>query len=131
MFGEWPTRTCLKLKAVIKRRQLEQDLEEELQFHLAMREEKERTAGVAALTARDSAHRQFGNSTSLKERCREMWTFVSLESLWQDIRYGLRILRANSALYNCRHSLTRAWYRRKYGHLQPDRRDSPPRSSGA
>ena len=97
MFGEWPTRTCLKLKAVIKRRQLEQDLEEELQFHLAMREEKERTAGVAALTARDSAHRQFGNSTSLKERCREMWTFLSLESLWQDIRYGLRILRTNSA----------------------------------
>lgn len=97
MFGEWPTRTCLKLKALIKRRQFEQNLEEELQFHLAMREEKERRAGVAALDARDSAHRQFGNSTSLKERCREMWTFVSLESLWQDIRYGLRILRANSA----------------------------------
>jgi hypothetical protein len=40
MFGEWPTRTCLKLKALIKRRQLDQDLEGELQFHLAMRARK-------------------------------------------------------------------------------------------
>jgi predicted permease len=97
MIGEWLATARSKLKALVRRRQLDRDLEDELQFHLAMREEKDRTAGLAARDARDSAYRQFGNAASLKARCREMWTFVSLETLWQDVRHALRILRGNLA----------------------------------
>jgi putative ABC transport system permease protein len=66
----------LRLKALVHRDQLDQDLDDELQFHLAM-----------------SGQRQFGNVATVKEECREQWTFVLMETLWQDIRYGARQLR--------------------------------------
>src|ERR1700682_4532737 len=36
--------------------------------------------------------RRFGNATLIKETCREMWSFIWLESLWRDFRYALRML---------------------------------------
>lgn len=90
MFGEWLATARLKVKALVKRRQLDRDFEAELQFHLAMREEKNKGECASADAARESAHRKFGNALSLKERCREMWMLVSLESLWRDLRYAAR-----------------------------------------
>ena len=93
MFREWRTRTWLRMKALVKRRQLDRDLDDEIAFHLAMREEKLAAGSSGFDDARYSARRRFGNTTSLKEVTREMWTFASLETLWQDVRYGLRMLR--------------------------------------
>ncbi len=73
------------LKKLQRRKQLDRDLQDELEFHLAM--SREENGG--------RAHRQFGNATLLKEVCREMWTFTILETLWQDIRYAVRTLRNN------------------------------------
>ena len=83
----------LRLKAVVKRRQLDRELGEELEFHLAMREEKLIEQGMTPREARYAARRGFGNVVSLKETSREMWGFPSLESLVQDVRFGLRQLR--------------------------------------
>jgi putative ABC transport system permease protein len=69
------------------------DLEDEMAFHLAMREERERAAGASPGDARAAARRQFGNVTSVVETCRELWTFVWLETWWQDLRYAVRQLR--------------------------------------
>src|SRR5258708_26454269 len=87
----------LRFNALLRRRQLDRDLEEELQFHLAMREQRRAAKGVGAVEARTQARRELGNTATLKERCREMWTFVSIETLWQDFRYGFRMLRRNPA----------------------------------
>ncbi|HZV87552.1 MAG TPA: ABC transporter permease [Candidatus Binatus sp.] len=93
MFLEWRNKTWLLLKAIWKRSQLDRDLNDEVAFHLAMREEKNRRAGIAPDEAHYAARRLFGNTTSLKERSWEMWTLVSLEGLLQDIRFGARKLR--------------------------------------
>jgi predicted permease len=87
---EWLTQIRLQIKALFKRQELDRDLEDEMQFHLAMREEKNRAEGLAASEARDSARRTFGNPYGLKERCREMWMLMSLESVARDVRYALR-----------------------------------------
>jgi predicted permease len=89
----WLHKTRLRLKAIFHREALDRDLEEEVAFHLSMREEKNRLEGLAAGESRYAARRKFGNTTSLKERTREMWTLVSLEGLLQDIRFGARKLR--------------------------------------
>lgn len=82
----------LRLKALIHRRRLDHDLEEELGFHMAMRAERLAAEGMSKEAARAAAQRQFGNVTRVGETCREAWTFSLLETLWQDIRYGLRTL---------------------------------------
>jgi putative ABC transport system permease protein len=92
MAREWSTEAWLRVKTLVKRRRLERDLEEELQFHLAKRAEKNRTLGLGAEDARVAARRRFGNVTLVKEDCREMWTFAWFETLWQDVRYAARIL---------------------------------------
>ncbi len=93
MFIEWMHDLWLRLKAVVKRRQLDRDLAEELEFHLAMREQKLIEQGMSPREAHYAARRGFGNVVSLKETSREMWGFPSLETLLQDVHYGLRILR--------------------------------------
>jgi macrolide transport system ATP-binding/permease protein len=84
-----------KTKALFKRKQLDRDLEDELAFHLAMREAKNRERGVEGAEARYAARRQFGNVTRIKDACREAWSFVSLETTWRDLRYGARTLAKN------------------------------------
>ena len=89
----WLHKTRLRLKAIFHREALDRDLEEEVAFHLSMREEKISCGGIDREEAAYAARRQFGNTTSLKERTREMWTLISLEGLLQDIRFGARKLR--------------------------------------
>jgi predicted permease len=96
MLPEWVNRTWLRLKALTKRAQLDRDLEDEVTFHLAMRERKNRADGAYADEARYAARRQFGSATLVKEEARTMRTFHGLETFSQDIRYGLRILRKNA-----------------------------------
>jgi putative ABC transport system permease protein len=92
MAREWWTEAWLKVKALAMRRRLERDLQEELQFHLAKRAEKNRALGLGAEDAQVAARRRFGNVTLVKEDCREMWIFTWFETLWQDLRYAARIL---------------------------------------
>src|SRR5437773_11541158 len=82
------TNLRLRWRALWKRPQLESDLEDELAFHLAMREEKNRRAGVT-----ESAQRSFGNPELVKEDLRDQWTFRAVESLWRDLRHAARMLR--------------------------------------
>jgi hypothetical protein len=82
------TNLRLRWRTLWKRRRLESDLEEELAFHLAMREEKNRKAGVT-----ESALRSFGNPAVVKEDLRDQWTFRATENFWRDLRYAARMLR--------------------------------------
>ncbi|PYU11354.1 MAG: hypothetical protein DMG37_16990 [Acidobacteria bacterium] len=84
-----------KVKALFKRKQLDRDLEDELVFHLTMREAKNRERGIESEESHYAARRQFGNVMRIKEACREAWSFVSLETTWRDLRYGARALAKN------------------------------------
>src|SRR6185295_3810981 len=86
------TNLRLKWRTLWKRRQLERDLEDELAFHLAMREEKNRHAGVP-----DGARRVFGNVGLVKEDLRDQWTFRAIETIWRDLRYAARMLQNSPA----------------------------------
>jgi predicted permease len=48
--------------------------------------------GMSPEEARYAAVRTFGNVTRVQEDAREVWSFVWLEQLWQDVRFGLRML---------------------------------------
>ncbi len=77
------------------REQFDRELEEEMRFHLEMKAEENLAAGVSPEEARYAAQRQFGNQTLLWEVSRDMWSFRFLETLAQDLRYGLWMMIKN------------------------------------
>jgi len=80
-----------RLVALVRRRQLERDLDDELAFHLSMKEAEYARSGVR--DPRRAALRQFGNVARTREEVRDMWTFPSAESVWADVRFaGRRLL---------------------------------------
>ncbi len=88
----WLHSLWLRLRAVRERRRLERDLEDELAFHLAMKEEQARAVGADEGEARQAARRRLGNATALRESLRDAWTFPTIESVWQDMRHAARAL---------------------------------------
>ena len=95
---QWLNSLRLRLRALTRRRQLEQDLEDEMAFHLVMREERQRQAGVPTDQARVMARRQFGNVGVLKHRARDVWIWPWLQDADQDVRFAARLLyRARSS----------------------------------
>jgi putative ABC transport system permease protein len=81
-----------RLLDVMGRRRRAREVDDELAFHLAMRREEHERAGVSPDQAARAARQQFGNVAALKEQTREMWTFPSMDSLIQDVRYAFRTL---------------------------------------
>lgn len=71
----------------------EEDLDEELRSHLRMAAQEHMKKGETSEQARLSAVREFGNVGPVKEVTRDMWGWRWLETLRQDVRFALRMLR--------------------------------------
>ncbi len=84
-----------RIEVLFRRRRLSHDIEDELHFHLEQRTQENMAAGMPPEEARRAARLSLGNPVALQEETREVWTLPFLESLWQDVRYGLRQLRRN------------------------------------
>ena len=78
-----------------RRRVREVDLERELRDHLDLEAEEQQEAGLSPEEAAYAARRALGNTAQIKEDVRMAWGFHWLETLLQDLRYGLRQLRHN------------------------------------
>ena len=72
---------------LLRRRQHEADLDEEIQAHLVMAAQERVKQGEPAPEALTSATREFGNVALVKDVTREMWGFTWLETWLQDLRY--------------------------------------------
>ncbi len=81
-----------RVSALFQGKKLSRDLEDELEFHLAMREKLNREQGMASPEARRNARVRFGNPASWLERMREIDILTWPGSIRQDVRYGLRML---------------------------------------
>lgn len=77
---------------MLQRTRLSKDHDDELEFHLAMRKQLNLEQGLSAEEARRAARLRFGNPAALREMMREVDLLTLPESLWQDIRYGSRML---------------------------------------
>jgi hypothetical protein len=78
-----------------RRKRRDQELDDEIRAHLAMAVRERIERGEDPADAEINARREFGNSTLVKEVTRDMWGWRWLETLLQDLRYGLRQLRRN------------------------------------
>src|SRR5271170_772820 len=78
-----------------RKKKWEQDIQEELSFHVERQTAENIAAGLPKEEARRQAVLQLGALEGVKENCREQLRGFWLESLYADVRYGLRILRKN------------------------------------
>src|SRR6202789_3751947 len=89
---DWLSQLLRRLWMLIRRRQFDADLEEEIRLHLELREQEQVRAGLAPRDARYAALRRFGNETLLKEESYMVWGWEWWESFVQDAAYGSRAL---------------------------------------
>ncbi len=71
------------------------EVDEEIAFHLERQVETNVAAGMAAAEARRQAMIAFGSRERAREACREERPSWGVESLWRDVRYGIRGLLRN------------------------------------
>ena len=77
----------------LRRREIYDDLSEEMQLHLEERAEQLMAEGMSAEEAQRTARRAFGNRALMEERSRVVWHWATLESIWADLRIAVRNLR--------------------------------------
>lgn len=70
--------------------QIEQEIVDELDFHLAMRAEENTRHGMSPDAARDAALMQFGDVAKIQQRCRR--ALLGERIMWQRVQTALSIL---------------------------------------
>jgi predicted permease len=78
-----------------RRRQLDKECEQELEAHLQIETDENIARGMTPQEAHYAAQRKFGNTTLIREEIYYMNSLGWLDSLWQDLRFALRMLRKN------------------------------------
>src|SRR5438477_5121215 len=89
MMHEW----ILRLFGVVRGGPRDRQVDDELRFHLEQLTEAYRRRGFDARAARETAEREFGGVGHAKQAWRDQHTWLALEELIQDVRYGARMLR--------------------------------------
>ncbi|MPY90486.1 MAG: FtsX-like permease family protein [Luteitalea sp.] len=83
----------LRLRALFRKATIEEELDEELSYHLEREIQRHIACGMSPDEARAAVRRGFGNVEALKEESRDARGTRLLEDLGQDVRYVIRTLR--------------------------------------
>src|SRR6266700_4427657 len=91
----WIYKLPLRVRSLFRKNRVEQELSQELRFHLEKLIEEKVAKGMTTEEARYAALRELGGEDQIKEECRDMRGMNYIENFVQDVRYGLRQLRRN------------------------------------
>ncbi len=83
----------LRLRSLFRRRRVERELDAELRYHVERKTEEFLAQGMNAEEARHAAMRAMDGLEQHKEKCRDTRRVNFVETLFQDVKYGLRMLR--------------------------------------
>jgi putative ABC transport system permease protein len=83
----------IRFRALFRRNAADRELDDEMQFHLEHLRDKYIASGLSVADATRRARLEFGGVEQVKEECREARGVALLETVVQDTRYGVRMLR--------------------------------------
>src|SRR5262245_15526776 len=81
-----------RLRALLRKSEMERELDEELRYHIEQQTKQNIRIGMSPEEARFAAQKAFGGVEQAKERSRDARGMRWLEEIWQDLRYGARML---------------------------------------
>jgi predicted permease len=84
-----------RIRGLFGKDRLDDDLDEELHWHMDMLVEENVRRGMSVDEARSAARRSFGGVTQTREAFRDQRGLPIVETIIQDLRYGFRMLRKN------------------------------------
>jgi putative ABC transport system permease protein len=87
----------MSIRRFFRRSRWDDERARELEAHLAIETDDNVARGMTPDEARDAARRKLGNTTLVREEIYRMNTVTALETVVQDVRHGLRLLRLNPA----------------------------------
>ena len=93
----WHHKIPLRLRSLFRKRRADQELDDELRFHLQSQIEENVANGISPEEARYAALRSIGPVTQIKEECRDMRRVNFFDNFAQDLRFGIRMLVRNPA----------------------------------
>jgi hypothetical protein len=89
----WRVKVARRLRSLLRKNHLEQELDEELRFHLECQIDANVARGMSLAEARRAALRSFGGLEQVKEECRDVRGVGFLDDLGRDVRHSLRLLK--------------------------------------
>ncbi len=98
----------LRLRSLFRRRRVEQESDEELQYHLGRRIEEERARGLAPQEARHAGLRAMEGLEQREEECRQARRVNSVEDSARGLRHAFRMLKKNRGFCDGRDPIARA-----------------------
>src|SRR5690242_15278826 len=84
-------------ESIFHRRAVEREMDEELRSHIQQRAEDLECSGLSRAEAERRARIEFGRYEHFKEECRQSLGVHFLETLIQDLRFSMRVLRKSPA----------------------------------
>ena len=105
-------RLLRRLHTLLRWRQQERDLHDELTAHVAMDAQERIDAGESPEIARHAARRDFGNVARVVEDTRAAWGWTGVEQVLQDLRYACPTAPAQSGVFGRRDRDARRGHRR-------------------
>src|ERR1700746_1750077 len=92
-WDHWLYSLPLRLRSLFRRREVERDLDDEMQYHMERLIQENMARGMSPQDARYAASRAMNGLTQNKERARETWKISGIPTFFGDVRYALRLLR--------------------------------------
>jgi hypothetical protein len=92
VYTRWPAKIVHRIRALFLCDRLDQELAEELRFHLEQQIGDDIASGMNPEQARANALKTFGGVEQLKEECRDSRGVRFIQDFVQDLRYGLRLI---------------------------------------
>jgi hypothetical protein len=89
----WLRRISSLFRNLVLSNRVERELDEEVRSYLALLIDEKIAAGMSAEEAHRAARIELGGIDQVKEKVRDIRKGAMIEQLWQDLRYGFRILR--------------------------------------
>jgi hypothetical protein len=84
-----------RMRSILRRKTVENELDDELRFHFEREVEKYLNLGLARAEALRRARLAFGGMDQIKEECRQARGISALETVAQDLRLAIRGMRRN------------------------------------